>query len=161
MAVLVFLDVFLFEAEGFGGVEDEHFHADIGGDFGASEFGDDNHESNGERDSPDGRLFAEDSQERMSDPEIFEVEQAEVTEAGERDRHEREQPAGEHSSGGTFHGHAAPPRTHEEKREITGGRDGKRLADHVIDVELLNLHAEENRHYADDHRGNFEGARVV
>ena len=38
MAVGVFLDVFLFEAEFFGCVEDEHFHADVRRDFNARHF---------------------------------------------------------------------------------------------------------------------------
>ena len=71
VAVLVFLDVFLFEAEGFGGVEDEHFHADVRGDFGASEFGDDDHQRDREGNGPDGGLFAEDADEGMGDPELI------------------------------------------------------------------------------------------
>ncbi len=71
VAVLVFLDVFLFEAEGFRGVEDEHFHADVARNFGPSEFGDDDHEGDRERDGPDGRLFAENANEGMGDPELI------------------------------------------------------------------------------------------
>lgn len=40
---LVFLDVFLFEAKLFGGVKDEHLHADITRDFRAGELGDHDH----------------------------------------------------------------------------------------------------------------------
>src|SRR5688500_8562623 len=83
VARLMFLDVFLFEAEGFGGVEDEHFHADVFGDFGAGKLRDDDHERDREGDGPDGGLLAEDSDERMGDPEILEIHQAEIAEAGE------------------------------------------------------------------------------
>ena len=71
VAVLMFLNVFLFEAKGFGGVEDEHFHADVRRDFGAGEFGDDDHQDDREWDGPDGGLFAEDADERMGDPVLI------------------------------------------------------------------------------------------
>ena len=140
----VFLDVFLFEAEGFRGVKDEHFHAGVGGDFGAGEFRDDDHESDRERDGPDGGLFAENSNERVGRPEGIQVDdfekcraggnESEVAETGQRNSDEREQAAGEHASGGAFHRHAAPPNTHEEKREVTGGGDRECLADHEVDL---------------------------
>ena len=67
----VFLDVFLFEAEGFGSVEDEHFHANVGRNFGAREFRNDDHEADGQGDGPDGGLFAEDAEKGMRSPELI------------------------------------------------------------------------------------------
>jgi hypothetical protein len=67
-AGLLLLNVFLFEAEFFGGVQDKHFHADVGGHAGGGRFGDDDHEQDREGHRPDGRLFAEDAEERMLRP---------------------------------------------------------------------------------------------
>ena len=46
----------------FGGVKDEHLHADIGRDIGRGRLGDDHHEGDGEGHGPDRGLFAEDAQ---------------------------------------------------------------------------------------------------
>ena len=147
----MFLDVFLFEAEGFGSVEDEHFHAYVRRNFRTGEFGDEDHESDRERDRPDGGLFAEDAEERMRGPELIQIEhfeksgtvrrECEVAEAGKSNAGESEETAGEHAGSGALHGHTAPPNTHEEERKITGGGDGKSLADHEVDLELLDLGA--------------------
>jgi hypothetical protein len=82
-------------------------------------------------------------------------------EVRERSGEERAEAAGEHADRGALHRHAAPPNAHEEQREIAGGGDGEGLADHVIDVELLYLHAEKNSDGAYNHRADFEGAQAL
>ena len=67
---LMFLDVFLFEAQFFRGVEDEHFHADVGGDGLTGGFGDDDHQADGEGHGPDGGLLAEDAEQGVRLPEV-------------------------------------------------------------------------------------------
>src|SRR5947207_10746022 len=164
----MFLNVFLFQAELFGSVEDEHFHADIRGDVARGEFGNDDHEDNRQRHGPNGWLFADDSDHGMVGPERFQALpwigtfvfdaglQDEVADAGERDSDKGQQAASEHASGGAFHGHARPPGAQEEKGEIAGGGNGKGLADHEVDVELLDLHAKQDRDSANDYRSDFE-----
>ena len=65
-------------------------------------------------------------------------------------------PAGQHAGGRAFHGHAAPPDTHEEQREIAGGGDGEGLADHEIDLELFDQRAQQHGDAADQHGAPFE-----
>src|SRR4051812_24403144 len=72
--------------------------------------------------------------------------ESEIAHAGECNSRKREKPARQHPGRGAFHSHPPPPRAQKEQREITGGGNRKRLADHEVDVELLDLHAEQNRH---------------
>ncbi len=83
VAGFVVANVFLFEAESFGGVEDEHLHADVLGDRRARELGHHDHEADGSRHGPDGRLFAEDAEQGMVGPVV-----------GQRVRLDRYEPAG-------------------------------------------------------------------
>ena len=46
---LVLLDVFLFESQRLGGVEDQHFHPDVCRDGLAGGLGDDDHQADGKR----------------------------------------------------------------------------------------------------------------
>lgn len=71
-AGLVVLDVFLFEPEFFGRVQDEHLHANIGGHLGGGRFGDDDHERDRERHTPDGGLFTENAEQRVFGPKTVE-----------------------------------------------------------------------------------------
>ena len=73
---LMFLDVFLLEAERFGSVEHEHFHPHIFGHAAAGGLGDDDHEEDRQRHSPDCGLLAEDAEQWMGGPEIIERSEA-------------------------------------------------------------------------------------
>lgn len=119
VAGFVVADVFLFEAERFGGVEDEHLHADVLGDRCAGELGHHNHEADGSGYGPDGRLFAEDAEQGMVGPvvgqgvrldrheparfghaerlELGGLRGDESGPTGQRDRRHGEQPTREHS----------------------------------------------------------------
>ena len=70
----MFLNVFLFQAEFFRRVKDEHLHADVGRRRGAGKFGHDDHQPDSERDSPDRGLFANDAQQRMRSPEGIKID---------------------------------------------------------------------------------------
>ena len=65
--------------------------------------------------------------------------QCKITDARQCNATEREQTAGQHAGCRALLRHAAPPDAHEEQRKITCRRDGKCLADHEIDFELLDL----------------------
>ena len=150
-------------------MEDEHFHANVGGDLGGGRFGDDDHQANGERYGPDRGLFAEDAEERVLRPEAVERGEAgedfahralverERAEVGEGSSSERAQAAGEHARSCAFHRHPAPPHAHEEQREITRSGDREGLADHKVDFEWLDEATERDGDAADEHGGDFEG----
>src|SRR2546425_9724454 len=50
-------------------------------------------------------------------------------------------------------------RSHEQQREIARGGDGEGLADHEVDLERLDLHAQQDGDGAHGDGGNLEGAR--
>ena len=163
------MDVFLLQPEFLGGVEDEHFHTDIGGDLGGGRLGHDDHQANRERHGPDRGLFAKDAEERVLRPEAVEWGEAsedfahralverERAEVGERGSAESAQAAGEHAGSGTLHRHPTPPHAHEEQWKITRGGDREGLADHEVDFERLDEATERDGDAADEHGGDFEG----
>lgn len=62
------LNIFLLKAEFFRRVEDEHFHANIRRDRGRGELGHSDHQSDGEGNSPNRRLLAQDAEQRVYFP---------------------------------------------------------------------------------------------
>ena len=85
------------------------------------------HKTNGHWHAPDGRLFAQDSQQRMSDPKVAERQPLEIGEIGQCHCEEGAYTAGEHAGGRSGHGHTAPPDAHEEQGESNWQRRWRRL----------------------------------
>ena len=64
------LDVFLFQAEGFRGVQDEHLHADVGGHARGGGLRDEDHEQDRQRHGPDGGLLADPIGKESKNPKL-------------------------------------------------------------------------------------------
>jgi len=168
MAAALLLDVFLLKSEGFGSVENEHFHANIGRNGFAGGLRYENHQADRKRHRPDGWLLSKNAQQRVRDPKFIEsVEackqlahwpfvQGKGRGIDQRRGKEGRKSTGEHAGGGSLHGHSAPPDTHEKQRKIAGRSDGESLSDHEIDLKWLDDGSKQNGDSTHKYRAPFE-----
>ena len=92
----------------------------------------------------------------MRGPEAVQRKPFQIGETGKRNSGQGQQPARQHSNGCAAHRHPAPPCAHEEQREITRRGNRKRLPDHEIDLEWLDLHPQDDRDPADHNRTDLK-----